>query len=479
MKKKVTNSMKASPSFREIAIWGALAISIFLWADWMWLSAAQQQGGVILVPERKTSKSKTKKNVENPTPTPTPILLPEVISDSAPRFAPSSIPLMEPPVLRFETELIPPAPAVSSVPRTPPVMAENFTFKTVNYVSKGRKKWETERMEREKSGKMYREQISGDVWLELVEIAGGEFTMGSFANELDSQTDTNRERPRHKVKVPGFWIGKYEVTQAQWRAVAQLPQVKIKLGPDPSKFKGDDNLPVDTISWYEAIEFCARLEKKTGRSYRLLTEAEWEYAARAGTATPFAFGETITPEIVNYDGNNPYYFNAPRGESRGKTIPVGSLGWPNAFGLFDMHGNLWEWCRDQYHPNYDGAPKDGSAWESSEPSFKIVEQSIVRSKSGGLPDDVLNKLQRMKDYAFVGEEAFLARLKTELGEEQTAKFKAQILEYASWDPPRVIRGGSWGDGGANCRSATRADYGYPYVRHDDIGLRIAVTTPFR
>ncbi len=441
----------------------------------LWLSAAQQKPkGIILVPEKKTPKSRTRKNTRNSTDASAPVLLPDIVTDSRLKLTSGWIPqFIELPAPNFESEPVPPPPAMAGTrPEVSPLAEVTFTFKTPTYDKSGRIK-----EEREKTVDVYRENLSSNILLELVKIPSGEFMMGGPESETDSLTDTNRERPRHKVKVPSFWIGKYEVTQAQWRAVAQLPQIKIKLIPDPSKFKGDDN-PVDSISWYEAVEFCARLEKKTSKPYRLLTEAEWEYAARAGTTTPFAFGETITPEIVNYDGNTPFYNSARKGASREKTIPVGSLGRANAFGLFDMHGNLWEWCQDQWHPDYKDAPTDGSAWESQKPSFNITAQSIVRLRSGGVPDEVLNKLQRLKDYVVTGEEQFLARLKMELGEEQTTKFKPQILEYASWDIPRVLRGGSWLDGGSACRSASRSDYGYPIVRRDDHGLRIAVSKPF-
>ena len=111
------------------------------------------------------------------------------------------------------------------------------------------------------------------------------------------------------------------------------------------------------------MEFSARLSRATGRTYRLPTEAEWEYGCRAGTTTPFAFGETITPELVNYDGLFPYG-SAPKAMNREKTTPVGFMGVANAFGLYDMHGNVWEWCMDYWHENYNGAPTDGRSWEA-------------------------------------------------------------------------------------------------------------------
>jgi formylglycine-generating enzyme required for sulfatase activity len=166
-------------------------------------------------------------------------------------------------------------------------------------------------------------------------------------------------------------VGKVEVTQAQWRAVASLPKVSRDWDPDPSKFKGD-NLPVEQVSWEDAMEFCARLSQATGRTYRLPSEAEWEYACRAGTTTPFAFGETITPELVNYDGNYPYA-SAAKGRYKQRTTPAGSIGYPNAFGLYDILGNVWEWCLDYWHGGYGGASTDGSAWQSfGDPSLRVL-----------------------------------------------------------------------------------------------------------
>ncbi|QZZ21988.1 formylglycine-generating enzyme family protein [Leptothermofonsia sichuanensis E412] len=195
--------------------------------------------------------------------------------------------------------------------------------------------------------------------LHMVLIPGGSFTMGSPVDELER--NDNSESPQHDVTVPQFFMGRYPITQAQWRAVAHLPQVERELDPEPSYFKSKGNHPVEQVSWYEAVEFCARLEKHTNRPYRLPTEAEWEYACRAGTTTPFHFGKTLTDELANYDASVAYA-DGPIGEYRQETTPVDYFGIANAFGLSEMHGNVFEWCQDHWHNNFNGAPTDGSAW---------------------------------------------------------------------------------------------------------------------
>ena len=215
-----------------------------------------------------------------------------------------------------------------------------------------------------------RRGAGGEVILEMVYIPGGTFMMGTEDEEVErlvkkfEQEYFREEKPQHEVTVPSFFMGKFQVTQEQWKAVANLPQVDRELKPEPSEFKGENNqknnLPVEQVSWYDAEEFCKRLSKHTGKQYRLASEAEWEYACRAGTKTPFHFGDTITSELANYDASHTFA-DESKGEYREKTTQVGQFP-PNAFGLYDMHGNVWEWCADTWHENYEGAPKDGSIW---------------------------------------------------------------------------------------------------------------------
>ena len=292
------------------------------------------------------------------------------------------------------------------------------------------------------------EQLANDIGIEMMQIPAGRFLMGSPEDELGRRSN---EEPQHEVTVARFFMGKYPVTQVQWRVVANLPQVSRELAPDPSGFKGDKR-PVESVSWYDAVEFCERLSAYTGREYRLPSEAEWEYACRASpmptsatpasgevrsanpifragiskageavgnnTPQPFHFGKTITTDVANYRGTDDEkykwsgsYGEGPKGEYRQETTPVDHFKIANAFGLCDMHGNVWEWCADHWHDSYEGAPTDSSAW---------------------------------------------------LSETEKAN--------------RLLRGGSWYSPPRHCRSAYRDDH-TPDYRNDNVGFRVICSAP--
>jgi formylglycine-generating enzyme required for sulfatase activity len=243
-----------------------------------------------------------------------------------------------------------------------------FEFEVVTVNAKGREIKRTR-------GKAYQqiEDLGKGVILEMVYIPGGTFLMGSPENE-EGRFDF--EGPQHEVTVAPFYMGKYPVTQEQWEVV---------MGNNPSYFKGAKR-PVENVSWDDVQEFLRKLNERvcsnrfSGQEerlkpslqteYRLPSEAEWEYACRAGTTTPFYFGETITTDLANYNGNYTYA-SGPKGEYRKQTTDVGSFQ-PNVFGLYDMHGNVWEWCADPWHNNYQGAPTDGSVWELSGGSRRVL-----------------------------------------------------------------------------------------------------------
>ena len=222
--------------------------------------------------------------------------------------------------------------------------------------------------------------------IEFVWIPPGNFMMGS-----------DEELPVHRMTISQpFYMGKYEVTQAQWHAVMGNRQV---LMDNPSYFNGCDTCPVERVSWTDAQEFIQKVNQMNdGYIYRLPTEAEWEYACRAGTRTLFSFGDSLSSDQANFIG---FPYGAPAKEEvyRGKTTPVGSFQ-PNAFGLYDMHGNVWEWCQDWYHDTYAGAPSDGSAWLSGgEQKYRVLrggswtsDGADLRSayRSVSLPDDRRN-----------------------------------------------------------------------------------------
>jgi formylglycine-generating enzyme required for sulfatase activity len=240
----------------------------------------------------------------------------------------------------------------AQTPPSPTQPKQTFSFEVVTVNDRG------EEVNRKPGrAEYFTENLGNGVTLDMVAIPGGTFQMGS--NELE------REQPIHSATVAPFYMGKYPVTQAQYEAI---------MGNNPSHFhfKGAGaEFPVEQVSWNDAVEFCQRISEKCVNLYRLPSEAEWEYACRAGTTTPFCFGETITTDLANYGGNH-CYANAPKGQVPKRTTQRGMFQ-PNNFGLYDMHGNVFEWCADYWHKNYKGAPTDGSVWlDENENDYRLI-----------------------------------------------------------------------------------------------------------
>jgi formylglycine-generating enzyme required for sulfatase activity len=212
----------------------------------------------------------------------------------------------------------------------------------------------------------YELELAKGIAITMVQIPAGSFQMGSPDTEAERESN---EGPQHRVELQSFFLGQTPVTQAQWQAVASWPQVVLKLNSNPACFEGP-NRPVERVSWQEAMEFCRRLSQRSKFVYTLPSEAQWEYACRAGTTTPFAFGDTLTPDLANYHGNYTYG-SVPKGQYRQQTTEVGSFA-ANAWGLQDMHGNVWEWCLDPWHDSYRGAPADGSAWTAGGGTARLL-----------------------------------------------------------------------------------------------------------
>ena len=253
-------------------------------------------------------------------------------------------------------------------------------------------------------------EADGASSLTMLWMPPGRFWMGSPEEEPERRSE---EGPQHLVQLQGFFLSQTPITQGQWRQVADWKPNKgqrawsKKLKPNPSRFKGDQR-PVEQVSWDDAMEFCHRLSQRSGRHYTLPSEAQWEYACRAGTISPFHCGSTISSKQANFDGTK-VYGDGEKGEYRQQTMDVASFP-ANPWGLHDMHGNVWEWCADHWHGNYEGAPEDGRAW--------IDEGAKANDLNG-----------------------------------------------------RLLRGGSWGSLPRYCRSACRDD-NHPDFRYNLIGFRV-------
>jgi formylglycine-generating enzyme required for sulfatase activity len=246
--------------------------------------------------------------------------------------------------------------------------------------SGGKPSWRPERFSLQVPA--YRECLAEGAELTMVQIPAGSFQMGSPEDEPERLA---REGPQHQVSVPSFFMAQTPITQAQWAEVASWRRVGRDLKAQPARFKGL-NRPVEQVSWLDAQEFCLRLNKRLnkslgdGFSYGLPSEAQWEYACRAGSTTPFHFGATLTPELANYDGNYTYA-DGPKGPFRQATTDVATFP-ANQWGLNDMHGNVWEWCADHWHDSYNFAPGDHLPWWI--PAAPDDHPRLLRGGSWGL-----------------------------------------------------------------------------------------------
>lgn len=254
---------------------------------------------------------------------------------------------------------------------------------------------------------------------EMLPIPAGKALIGSPVSEKGRKED---EGPQHTVAIDAFWMGRFEVTWDEFEQFVGAKNVDAVTKPSPaftdmSFGMGKAGYPAVNITQHAALYYCKWLTEKTGQFYRLPTEAEWEYACRAGTQTPFHFGATITTDLANYRGTDltaqdttesGAYGQGPKGSFREQTTDVGYFAVANDFGLFDMHGNAWEWCEDHWHSTYQGAPKDGSAWINSD---------------------------------------------------------------AAAEDERLLRGGSWNTTPRACRAAIRGKYG-ANKRDNDLGFRV-------
>lgn len=234
-------------------------------------------------------------------------------------------------------------------------------------------------------GLEYIDPVTG---MEFVWVSGGSFEMGDVLLDDDFPEVSY---PLHTVQLQGFYMGRCAVTQAEWARA---------MGKKASSYPRGDRYPVVKVSWNDVQDFISRLNLESGRTYALPSEAQWEYAAReAGRSVRFGTGrDCIGPDEANYDCSEKYVEDYSRvGLYRGEAVPVDSF-LPNALGLYQMSGNVWEWCQDEWHDNYEGAPQDGSAWNADEASDRATDRVIRGGGWNCLPKD-LRAANRSGEYS--------------------------------------------------------------------------------
>jgi len=323
--------------------------------------------------------------------------------------------------------------------------------------------------------------------LNFVCIPAGEFAMGSSENEAER----NEDETQHQVTVSEFYLGKYAVTLAEFKTFIdesgyqtdaekanssmiwngkewkEKKGVNWQHGVSGKKRPSDQySHPVLHVSWNDAVGYCKWMSNKTGKTLRLPTEAEWEYACRAGTTTPFNTGENLTTDQANYDGNYPYN-NNPKGVYRENTVPVDSFA-PNAWGLYNMHGNVGEWCSDWYGGSYYEECKENGVIRMFDNPATIGEALLEAAKLPFRGDDRVRFQQKLQQY--------IAGLSDHQLIQWLGEIKVLLLMYegCSVNPAgpatgsdRVLRGGYWYSNARYCRSAYRhcdtPDYRNAYV----------------
>uniref|UniRef100_UPI0006503937 formylglycine-generating enzyme family protein n=1 Tax=Crocosphaera watsonii TaxID=263511 RepID=UPI0006503937 len=300
---------------------------------------------------------------------------------------------------------IPPIP--SPTPTVGGFPLETFSFETVKVDPQGNI------IQRQtKQGTQFAVDLGNDVFLDMVQIPGGTFMMGS----PESEEGRDDDEAQQQVTVDDFYIGKYEVTQEQWQAI---------MGNNPASFKKGGKYPVEKVSWNDCQEFCEKLSEKTGLTFTLPTETQWEYACRGGTTTPFYYGETLSTDIANYNGKY-VYGESKKGVYRQETTEVGSFP-ANGFGLHDMHGNVWEWCQDDYEKNYQANNKN-----FQQDANKVTANAVMLVSASFAPNILLGNNSQYKS----------------------------------------LRGGSWVSIPNNCRSAIRVNDYRREDRNDNGGFRV-------
>jgi formylglycine-generating enzyme required for sulfatase activity len=301
--------------------------------------------------------------------------------------------------------------------------------------------------------------ITTHIGMKFVWIPPGNFVMGSPLEEKERHQDETQ----HKVTLTkGFYLGAYPVTQEQWQVV---------MGTNPSSHKGAQNLPVDNVSWDDCRVFLEKVSKKEGRAYRLPSEAEWEFACRAGTTTPFYTGQNISTDQANFNGGFSSDGADEAGLFRGETTPMGSFP-ANAWGLFDMHGNIWQWCADWYGEYPRAAVVD--------PHGLFAEPSGASGLIAQLSSPIFAKRQAaIKALKEMGPAAIPAlRGAVTHGSDLETLRRVELLLAAipKQRELRVLRGGSFGTLASFVRSATRSSAA-PEQRYGGYGFRAALTPP--